>query len=78
MELPDTYLETIIEDKNICCSTIKLVMADRCLQTGHSWHDDAGQGLFVYWHFDGHMGTGESCLVRQLNIRSNGRIASRV
>jgi hypothetical protein len=79
MELPGTtYLETIIEDKNICCSAIQLIMADRCLQTGYSWHDDAGQGLFVYWHFDGHVGTGESCLVRQLNIWSNGRITSRV
>jgi len=43
MELSGTaYLEAIIEDKNICCSAIQLVMADRCLQTGYSWHDDAG------------------------------------
>jgi len=79
MELPGTaYLETIIEDKNICCSAIQLVMANRCLQTGYGWHDDACQGLFVYRHFDGYVGACESCLVRQLNIWSDGRIASRV
>ena len=71
-------METIIEDENICCSAIQLVMADRCLQTGYSWHDDTGQRLFVYRHFDGHVGTCESCLVCQLDIWSNGRIASRV